>query len=240
MRIVFPSLLALAFLGISACSNSGSVTSAATTKDADLRQTVKSKLDVNPALQQINVSADASRNLVTLSGSVVSEQARTEAVAMAKSAGDNLTIVDKIEVRPQDLPRGAYTGDMARDAREKAKAVGDKLGASLDDAWIYTKIEAKLAIVRNAIRINRTRLDYARCELVRNVTESMRPEYVGIVREAKQAITAVRVAAAKLADFGNRLEAAGGSFGCGILQPMTIDPSQYDLWLAEAAAHYGV
>jgi osmotically-inducible protein OsmY len=145
MRILFPSLLALAFLGVSACSNSGSVTSAATTKDADLKQTIKSKLNVNPALQQINVSADASRNLVTLSGSVVSEQARTEAVAMAKSAGDNLTIVDKIEVRPQDLPRGAYTGDMARDAREKAKAVGDKLGASLDDAWIYTKIEAKLA-----------------------------------------------------------------------------------------------
>ncbi len=145
MRILFPSLLALAFLGVSACSNSGSVTSAATTKDADLKQTIKSKLDVNPALQQINVSADASRNLVTLSGSVVSEQARTEAVVMAKSAGDNLTIVDKIEVRPQDLPRGAYTGDMARDAREKAKAVGDKLGASLDDAWIYTKIEAKLA-----------------------------------------------------------------------------------------------
>jgi hyperosmotically inducible protein len=145
MRIVFPSLLALAFLGISACSNSGSVTSAATTKDADLRQTVKSKLDVNPALQQINVNADASRNLVTLSGSVVSEEARTEAVAMAKSAGDNLTIVDKIEGRPPELPRGAYTGDMARDAREKAKAVGDKLGASLDDAWIYTKIETKLA-----------------------------------------------------------------------------------------------
>jgi osmotically-inducible protein OsmY len=33
---------------------------------------------------------------------------------------------------------------MARTAREKAKEFGDKLGNSLDDAWILTKIKAKL------------------------------------------------------------------------------------------------
>ncbi len=144
MRIILASLLALALLVGAGCTNSN-VTSAAATKDADLKQTVKSKLDANPALAQIDVSADANRNLVTLSGSVSSEQARTDAVERAKTAGASLAIVDKIEVRPQEVSRGQYTGDMARDAREKAKAVGDKLGASLDDAWIYTKIEAKLA-----------------------------------------------------------------------------------------------
>jgi osmotically-inducible protein OsmY len=45
---------------------------------------------------------------------------------------------------------------MAREAREKAKAAGDKLGASLDDAWIHTKIMAKLVgnSVTQASKIN--------------------------------------------------------------------------------------
>ena len=38
---------------------------------------------------------------------------------------------------------GVYAG-MARDARERAKSTGDKIGNSVDDAWIHTKIAAKL------------------------------------------------------------------------------------------------
>jgi hypothetical protein len=33
---------------------------------------------------------------------------------------------------------------MARETREQAKSDGDKLGTSLDDAWIHTKISGKL------------------------------------------------------------------------------------------------
>jgi hyperosmotically inducible protein len=145
MRMLLSSIVALGLLGSAACSNSGSVTSAATTKDADLKQAVKSSLNANAALAQVDVNADAARNQVTLSGSVASEEARTEAVGLAKAAAANPTIIDRIVVRPPEVSRSEYTGDMARDAREKARAVGDKLGASLDDAWIYTKIEAKIA-----------------------------------------------------------------------------------------------
>jgi osmotically-inducible protein OsmY len=33
---------------------------------------------------------------------------------------------------------------MARDAREQAKTAGDTIGASINDAWIHTKITSKL------------------------------------------------------------------------------------------------
>jgi osmotically-inducible protein OsmY len=33
---------------------------------------------------------------------------------------------------------------MARDARERAKTVGDKIGTSINDAWIHTKTTSKL------------------------------------------------------------------------------------------------
>jgi osmotically-inducible protein OsmY len=48
-------------------------------------------------------------------------------------------------VKPVEVSRSEYTEDMAREARAKAAALGDKIGKSLDDAWIHTKIVSKLA-----------------------------------------------------------------------------------------------
>jgi hyperosmotically inducible protein len=99
----------------------------------------------DPQLAQIDVSAAANQNLVTLSGKVQSEQSRSEAVAVAQGATSGLIVVDKIEVIPDSVPRSDYTEEMSRKAQEKAKALGDKLSHSLDHTWIYTKIEGKLA-----------------------------------------------------------------------------------------------
>jgi osmotically-inducible protein OsmY len=55
-----------------------------------------------------------------------------------------LAVTDKIDVRPTQVVRSEFTEDMARAAREKAKEFGDKIGNSLDDAWIHAKIKAKL------------------------------------------------------------------------------------------------
>ena len=82
---------------------------------------------------------------VTLSGTVPSEALRMRAVQLAKSTNPDLVVTDSIEVKPAEVSRGQYTRDMADQTRTKAEAVGDKLGKSLDDAWLYTKIEAKLA-----------------------------------------------------------------------------------------------
>lgn len=63
---------------------------------------------------------------------------------MARQAGPGATVADRIEVVPPTVARNEYTPDMAAQTRERAKALGDKIGRSLDDAWLYTKVEARL------------------------------------------------------------------------------------------------
>jgi osmotically-inducible protein OsmY len=141
-------LLVSGIVVLTGCSNANETNANAPTKmsNSDLEQVVKNKLatDAQTGTEKINVSADASQNEVTLSGTVSTERARIEAVEIAKSASPNLAVVDKIEVQPPEVARSQYTEDMARQAREKAKKMGDRLGNSLDDGWIHTKLVAKL------------------------------------------------------------------------------------------------
>ncbi|HEV2201995.1 MAG TPA: BON domain-containing protein [Bryobacteraceae bacterium] len=133
-------------LGSLGCSNQGTPTTPAVgATSADLKQVVQTKLASDPQLARIDVAVDGDHNQVTLSGSAPSEQARSEAVEMAKAAQANVTVVDSIDVQTEGVARSEFTEDLAREARQKAKAVGDRIGQSLDEAWIYTKIEAKLA-----------------------------------------------------------------------------------------------
>ena len=88
--------------------------------------------------------AKADKNEVTLSGTVATEDLRTKAVDLAKNGRPTLVVTDKIDVQPKEVARSDYTEEMARAARAKAKDFGDKIGNSLDDAWIHTKIKAKL------------------------------------------------------------------------------------------------
>ena len=45
---------------------------------------------------------------------------------------------------PTATPTPKYTEEQAREERERAKANKETIGQSLDDAWIHTKIVAKL------------------------------------------------------------------------------------------------
>ena len=54
-------------------------------------------------------------------------------------------LVDTIKVKPAEIPRSEYTELMARRAREQALTLGDKIGNSIDDAWIYSKVMARLS-----------------------------------------------------------------------------------------------
>jgi len=107
---------------------------------------VKSRLATEPQLAnlRIDVSSDVDKNQITLKGTVPTEPQRMQVVEVAKAARPGVTVVDKIDVKPPEVARSEYTEDMARVDREKAKSMGDKLGDSLDDAWIHTKIVAKL------------------------------------------------------------------------------------------------
>jgi hyperosmotically inducible periplasmic protein len=153
-KLISTSLLVAAIcLILGACttnnmntSNSNSGGLKAKISDSDLKTNVKAKLDSDAQVRAANltVDADAATNQVTLSGTVDSQGVRTKAIDLAKNAQTGLMVTDKINVKSGEMSRTDYTEDLAKQARDKAKAAGDKIGETLDDAWIHTKIVAKL------------------------------------------------------------------------------------------------
>ena len=142
-------LISLGFLMLAGCSQTGSTTSASApsaVSDSDLQNAIQARLNSDPDLNaaKLDVDAHAKDNKVTLKGTVATESMRLRAVELAKAGNPNLEITDKIDVKPREVSRSEYTEDMAREARERAKTSGDKIGTSLNDAWIHTKITSKL------------------------------------------------------------------------------------------------
>jgi len=148
MRIL-PAIALSAAIASVGCTTTG--TNANTSQNtrqnsSDWEQSIKSKLASDPkiAKRKIDVSADPGKNQVTLSGTVYSKAERMEAINDAKAARPGVEVVDNIELKPREIPKRAYTGKMANHEHERSKANGDKLGSSLEDARIHTKIDSKL------------------------------------------------------------------------------------------------
>jgi hyperosmotically inducible protein len=117
-----------------------------TMTDSQLENSVRARLNSDAQLKSANlgVTANAQRNEATLSGTVESQPLKARAVEVTKAANPGLNVIDKIEVKPRELTRAEYTQEHARSERAKAKNVKETIGDSLDDAWIHTKIVAKL------------------------------------------------------------------------------------------------
>jgi hyperosmotically inducible periplasmic protein len=118
--------------------------------DTQLEERIESAIHANTGLNDIDADANAKDNLVTLSGTVETEAQRTTAVQLARDTHPGLVVTDKIDVKPRELTRAEYTEEHAKGARETAAKFGDKIGDSLDDAWIHTKITTKLLADRDA------------------------------------------------------------------------------------------
>lgn len=149
MKTIFMALaLAMFALATIACepATENNNTSQPRMSDSDLKNAIKTKLDGDAQLKaaDIDVSADAEKNTATLSGTVESQALRTRAVEYARAAHAGLVVTDKIDVKPRELTRADYTEEHATEERGRAERSGEKVGTSLDDAWIHTKIVAKL------------------------------------------------------------------------------------------------
>jgi hyperosmotically inducible periplasmic protein len=114
--------------------------------DSDLKDKIERRIKADPELREadLSISADADRNRATLSGTVATENMRTRAVEMARAGQPGLTIDDKIDVKPREITRSEYTPEMARAEVERARTHKETVGGSLEDAWIHSKIVAKL------------------------------------------------------------------------------------------------
>jgi osmotically-inducible protein OsmY len=158
MRIL--SALSIAsLLFVASCSRHEVSKIEATGKDnANLERAIRTRLasDVRVQDAALTITANAEKSEVILSGSVPSEESRGRAVELTQDVQSGLLVIDHIEVRPAEIARGEYTEIMAKRAREKAVALGDHIGNSLDDAWVYTKVITKLAAEQGvpAIKIN--------------------------------------------------------------------------------------
>jgi osmotically-inducible protein OsmY len=153
---VVTGFLGLTLLGVSLSLNgcttadSREATSGPTSKaqmtNSELEEKIKARFKTDAQLNAANLSVDANvnRNEITLSGTVGSESLRTKAIELAKSAHAGLIVTTKIDVKPGEISRTAYTIERAREERDIAKGRGETIGDSLDDAWIHTKIVAQL------------------------------------------------------------------------------------------------
>lgn len=153
---MFASFLALALmtvtLSLNGCSTAGSSETKATNmpkaqmSNSDLEDKVKAKFKADTQLNPANltVNANVDRNEITLTGTVETEALRTKAVELAKSVQAEMSVTTKIDVKPSEISRTAYTKERALAERNKAKAQGESVGESLDDAWIHTRIVAQL------------------------------------------------------------------------------------------------
>jgi osmotically-inducible protein OsmY len=155
MRPMLVLTLALFLVVPVACSKANPSTQAARDSgrmtDADLKNKIQSSLNADPQLRAANLSvqADANRNWASIAGTVDSETMRMRTIDMAKAAHPGLTIEDKIDVKPRQVTRSEYTPEMARIEVEKARARHETVGSSLDDAWIHSKVVAKLISDKN-------------------------------------------------------------------------------------------
>jgi hyperosmotically inducible periplasmic protein len=153
---VVAGFLGLTLLGFSlslngcAAADSREATTGPATKaqmtNSELEEKIKARFKTDAQLDAANLSVDANvdRNEITLSGTVGSESLRTKAIELAKSAHAGLIVTTKIDVKPGEISRTAYTIERAREERGIAKGRGETIGDSLDDAWIHTKIVAQL------------------------------------------------------------------------------------------------
>jgi hyperosmotically inducible periplasmic protein len=153
---VVAGFLGLTLLGVSlslngcAAADSRESTTDPTTKaqmtNSELEEKIKARFKTDAQLNAADLSVDANvdRNEITLSGTVGSESLRTKAIELAKSAHAGLIVTTKIDVKPGEISRTAYTKERAREERGIAKGRGETIGDSLDDAWIHTKIVAQL------------------------------------------------------------------------------------------------
>ena len=153
---VVAGFLGLTLLGVSlslngcAAADSREATTGPTSKaqmtNSELEEKIKARFKTDAQLNAANLSVDANvdRNEITLSGTVGSESLRTKAIELAKSAHAGLIVTTKIDVKPGEISRTAYTIERAREERDIAKGRGETIGDSLDDAWIHTKIVAQL------------------------------------------------------------------------------------------------
>lgn len=120
----------------------------ATVSNDEVEDMIETRYDADMELKDsdIDIDVDMEKNQVTLKGDVPTDALKMRAAEIAQQARPGLSVVNQLEVEPRELTRDQYTEDMAGETRLKAKEAGTKIGDSIEDAWIHTKLVSKLIV----------------------------------------------------------------------------------------------
>lgn len=107
-----------------------------TISDASLTAKVKTRLMADDATRGLNINVDAEDGMVTLRGTIPSEDAKKKAaeIALAVEGADSVTnglVVGDSSANPQTLTA-------------KTKKVGEEASEAISDGWITTQVKTRL------------------------------------------------------------------------------------------------
>jgi hyperosmotically inducible protein len=123
--------------------------------DSTLQTRVETAIKGQPTLKGQDIDAKVNGGVVTLTGTVQSEQRKARAARAAHVAGvtrvDNQLTVDAHAKRDMDDKAGSAahtaadkTGSAVKTAGSKTKDAVSSTGEAITDAWINTKIHSKM------------------------------------------------------------------------------------------------
>lgn len=115
---------AVAVLFAAACAQS----------DAGLTTKVKTKLAADSTVKASQINVDTKNRVVTLSGTVDSEAAKTQAVALARGTEGVTDVVDNLSVAPTSAEAAPPPGGQP----------SSSVGQAVDDATITAAVKSKL------------------------------------------------------------------------------------------------
>jgi hyperosmotically inducible protein len=90
-KFFLPTLLGLTMVAVYSCSE--------TPKSPDVSDTIRKSLD-QASLNDVSVSQDRDKGVVTLTGTVASDSDKSRAESIAKAIAGNQVVADQIAVRP--------------------------------------------------------------------------------------------------------------------------------------------
>ncbi len=106
----------------------------------------------NNNLNEVSVSQDRDKGVMTLSGNLASQDMKTQAENVAKQAAPNYTIVDEIGVRPPDVPNAGAVASDTDDAIEDNFKAAIKAHRNLDDQSISGSAKNGTLVLKGSVK----------------------------------------------------------------------------------------
>ena len=131
------------------------VTAACSQSDAGITTAVKTKLAVDDTVKAYQVGVDTSGGIVTLSGTVESSAARSQAIALARGTEGVVDVVDHLsvgvpaastsgEIKDDLKAAGEATKEAAERGVDATKEALERTGEFVGDASITAAVKSKL------------------------------------------------------------------------------------------------